>query len=52
MLPEEDEAEETESLAGDEQPEDVETGAYKKGVDVESSAVGAGNESIGESIKT
>jgi NCS2 family nucleobase:cation symporter-2 len=51
MLPEEDEAEETESLAGDEQPEEAETGVYKEGVDAESSAVGAGNESIGESIK-
>ena len=42
-------AEIAESLAGDEAPEDVETEAHnKKGADVESFAVGAGNESIDE----
>ena len=48
-LPEEDEAEETESLAGDEVPKDVETGAYeKKNIEADASAVNERGESIKE----
>ena len=51
VLAEEDEAEETESLAGDEEPEDLSNGAYHKdGLDESTKPVTESGD-IGESIK-